>query len=261
MKIKSIVAGVAAAGTLALSSVAFAVAPDEIADDAAVEDEVVGERVDEAADEIVDDDALLGENAAEITPEDIAAKLSEIYGDEQINAMFDRMRAEIEEADGVESIVASAMEQFNTFAEAAKADPESVFGNSVSEEEIAVILEQLDAVDTEQIEVILTGVYTALEESGDPYEFITSVLSDCSDDMLQSVAAAVDIAAQLGAGFDVTDPGTNGDLSVDDGADGADGADGTEGGDNVDTGVEGVAAVIGIVAVAGAAVVISRKRT
>ena len=80
------------------------------------------------------------------------------------------------------------------------------------------------------------------------HELFESILMNYDEETLKTISEALDAyeAAQAGAGEDVK-PGT-GETT------------GEATGDNADTGVEGVAAVVGVIAVAGAAVVISRKR-
>lgn len=89
---------------------------------------------------------------------------------------------------------------------------------------------------------------------------------------IKSVLAAVAAAAVLATGSAVAFAETNEEEnapvvtadetpveSTDDSD--ADSTDSTDGTDNAETGVEGVAAVVGVLTLAGAAVVISRKRS
>lgn len=235
MKIKSILAGVVAAGAVcAVSATAFA--DDVVLVSAPVEEDIY---------------IAPGDTSAELESK-VAEQFMKLFGD-QLDAMAQQVKASIEAAGGIDAIVDNAMEQFEgkTPDELRAIFVEQLQSSGISEEQINQIMEYYNsesaegAFTPEMYRNVLTGLLTSLQSTDGVAEFIESALMMFDEATLQQVSEALDAyeAAQAGAGEDVK-PGTGE----------------TTGGDNADTGVEGVAAVVGVIAVAGAAVVISRKR-
>lgn len=239
MKIKSILAGVVAAGAVcAVSATAFADEP-VLVSTAETEDIYIAP----------------GDTSAELETK-VTEQFMKLFGD-QLDAMAQQVKASIEAAGGIDAIVDNAMEQFEgkTPDELKAMMVEQLQANGVSEEQINQMMEYYNSAEGEKAFTpemyrnVLTGLLTSLQSTDGIGAFIESVLMNFDEATLQQVSEALDAyeAAQAGAGEDVK-PGT-GETTGE-----------ATGGDNADTGVEGVAAVVGVIAVAGAAVVISRKR-
>lgn len=235
MKIKSILAGVVAAGAVcAVSATAFADEPVLVSAP-------------------VDEDIYIapGDTSAELETK-VAEQFKKLFGD-KLAVFAEQIKASIEAAGGVDAIVDNAMEQIEgkTPEELKAMFVEQLKQGGVSEEQINQIMEYYNseagegAFTPEMYKDMYSALLTSLQDPEGFSSFIESVLMNFDEETLKTISEALDAyeAAQAGAGEDVK-PGTGE----------------TTGGDNADTGVEGVAAVVGVIAVAGAAVVISRKR-
>ncbi len=238
MKIKSILAGVVAAGAVcAVSATAFAEEPVVVAT-SGNEDIYIAP----------------GDTSAELEKK-IAEQFKKLFGD-QLGVFAEQIKASIEAAGGVDAIVDNAMEQIEgkTPDELKATFVEQLKQGGVSEEQINQIMEYYNseagegAFTPEMYKNMYTALLTSLQDPEGFGSFIESILMNYDEETLKTISEALDAyeAAQAGAGEDVK-PGT-GETT------------GEATGDNADTGVEGVAAVVGVIAVAGAAVVISRKR-
>ncbi len=237
MKIKSILAGVVAAGALcAVSATAFA-------------DDVVLVSAPEGQ------DIYIAPGEAELETK-VAEQFKKLFGD-KIDLFAEQIKASIDAAGGVEAIVDNAMEQIEgkTPDELKATFVEQLQANGVSEEQINQIMEYYNSeagegsFTPEMYKDMYTALLTSFQDPEGFGSFIESILMNYDEETLKTISEALDAyeAAQAGAGEDVK-PGT-GETTGE-----------ATGGDNADTGVEGVAAVVGVIAVAGAAVVISRKR-
>ena len=239
MKIKSILAGVVAAGAVcAVSATAFADEPVLVSAP-------------------VDEDIYIapGDTSAELETK-VAEQFKKLFGD-QLAVFAEQIKASIEAAGGVDAIVDNAMEQIEgkTPEELKAMFAEQLQANGVSEEQINQIMDYYNSeagegsFTPEMYKDMYSALLTSLQDPEGFSSFIESVLMNYDEETLKTISEALDAyeAAQAGAGEDVK-PGT-GETTGE-----------TTGGDNADTGVEGVAAVVGVIAVAGAAVVISRKR-
>ncbi|MGN0670567.1 MAG: NPXTG-anchored protein [Oscillospiraceae bacterium] len=238
MKIKSILAGVVAAGAVcAVSATAFADEPVLVS--APVEEDIY---------------IAPGDTGSELETK-VAEQFKKLFGD-QLAVFAEQIKASIEAAGGVDAIVDNAMEQIEgkTPDELKATFVEQLKQSGVSEEQINQIMEYYNseegegAFTPEMYRNVLTGLLTSLQNTEGAGALIESVLMMFDEATLQQLSEALDAyEAGQGAGEDVK-PGT-GETTGE-----------ATGGDNADTGVEGVAAVVGVIAVAGAAVVISRKR-
>lgn len=233
MKIKSILAGVVAAGAVcAVSATAFADEPVLVSAP-------------------VDEDIYIapGDTSAELETK-VAEQFKKLFGD-KLAVFAEQIKASIEAAGGVDAIVDNAMEQIEgkTPEELKAMFVEQLQANGVSEEQINQIMEYYNseagegAFTPEMYKDMYTALLTSLQDPEGFSSFIESVLMNFDEETLKTISEALDAYEAGQAGEDVK-PGTGE----------------TTGGDNADTGVEGVAAVVGVIAVAGAAVVISRKR-
>lgn len=232
MKIKSIAAAVAAAGTVcAVSATAFA--EDVVLVSAPVTEDIY----------VSPDDA-----SAELETK-VAEQFNKLFGD-QLEVFAQQIKAAIEAAGGVEAVVNSAMEQIEgkTPDELKAMFVEQLKASNISEEQINLIMQQYDSESGEgsftadTYKQIMTDILNTLQSAEGAGSFIEAILMNCDEDTLK----------QLSEAFDAYEAGEVEDDKTGEGE--------TTGGDNADTGVEGVAAVVGVIAVAGAVVVISRKR-
>ncbi len=237
MKIKSILAGVVAAGAVcAVSATAFADEPVLVSAP-------------------VDEDIYIapGDTSAELETK-VAEQFKKLFGD-KLAVFAEQIKASIEAAGGVDAIVDNAMEQIEgkTPEELKAMFVEQLQANGVSEEQINQIMEYYNseagegAFTPEMYKDMYTALLTSLQDPEGFSSFIESVIMNFDEETLKTISEALDAYEAGQAGEDVK-PGT-GETTGD-----------ATGGDNADTGVEGVAAVVGVIAVAGAAVVISRKR-
>ena len=236
MKIKSILAGVVAAGAVcAVSATAFA--EDAVLVSAPVTEDIY----------VSPDDA-----GAELETK-VAEQFNKLFG-AQFELFAQQIKAAIEAAGGVEAVVDSAMEQLEgkTPDELKAMFVEQLKASNISEEQINLIMQQYNSESGESsftadtYKQIMTDILNTLQSADGAGSFIEAILMNCDEDTLKQLSEAFD-AYEAGEVEDVK-PGageTTGEAT---------------GGDNVDTGVEGVAAVVGVIAVAGAVVVISRKR-
>lgn len=225
MKIKSILAGIAAAGTVcAVSASAFA-------------DDVV------LVSAPVDEDIYIapGDDMLEIK---VAEQFKKLFADE-ISDMCEKMKLAIEAAGGIEDVVNNAMEQVEgkTSDELKAAFFEQLQVGNIPEEQLEQIMEFYNSGDAagaftpETYRESITGLLTAIQNTESVDALIDAMFLMMDEADLKEMSKALDeYEANLAGKADVT------------------------GGDNADTGVEGVAAVVGVIAVAGAVVVISRKR-
>lgn len=230
MKIKSILAAIAAAGTVfAVSATSFAEEPVLVSAP-------------------VDEDIYIapGDTSAELEAK-IAEQFKKLFGDE-IEAFVQQIKAAIDAAGGVDAIVDNAMEQIEgKTPDELKADFEGQLkASGVSEEQIKMIMEYYTseggAFTADTYKEIMTGLLNTLKDAEGVSSFIESILMGYDEETLKTLSEALDeYEAGLAAG------GDTGKADV-------------TGGDNADTGVEGVAAIVGVIAVAGAVVVISRKK-
>lgn len=239
MKIKSIAAAVAAAGTVcAVSATAFA--EDVVLVSAPVTEDIY----------VSPDDA-----SAELETK-VAEQFNKLFGD-QFEVFAQQIKAAIEAAGGVEAVVNSAMEQIEgkTPDELKAMFVEQLKASNISEEQINLIMQQYDSESGEgsftadTYKQIMTDILNTLQSAEGAGSFIEAILMNCDEDTLK----------QLSEAFDAYEAGEVEDVMPGAGEETGKGED-TTGGDNADTGVEGVAAVVGVIAVAGAVVVISRKR-
>lgn len=241
MKIKSILAGVVAAGAVcAASATAFA-------------DDVVLVSAPEKEDIYI----APGDTSAELETK-VAQQFKKLFGD-QLDAFAEQIKASIEAAGGIEAIVDNAMEQIEgkTPDELKATFVEQLKQGGVSDEQIKQIMEYYNSeagegsFTPEMYKDMFTALLTSLQDPEGFGSFIESILMNYDEETLKTISEALDAyeEAQAGAGEDVK-PGAGEETGK--------GEETT--GDNADTGVEGVAAVVGVIAVAGAAVVISRKR-
>lgn len=236
MKIKSIAAAVAAAGTVcAVSATAFA--EDVVLVSAPVTEDIY----------VSPDDA-----SAELETK-VAEQFNKLFGD-QLEVFAQQIKAAIEAAGGVEAVVNSAMEQIEgkTPDELKAMFVEQLKASNISEEQINLIMQQYDSESGEgsftadTYKQIMTDILNTLQSAEGAGSFIEAILMNCDEDTLKQLSEAFDAYEAGEVEDDKTGEGeTTGEAT---------------GGDNADTGVEGVAAVVGVIAVAGAVVVISRKR-
>ncbi|MCI7691088.1 MAG: NPXTG-anchored protein [Oscillospiraceae bacterium] len=236
MKIKSIAAAVAAAGTVcAVSATAFA--EDVVLVSAPVTEDIY----------VSPDDA-----SAELETK-VAEQFNKLFGD-QLEVFAQQIKAAIEAAGGVEAVVNSAMEQIEgkTPDELKAMFVEQLKASNISEEQINLIMQQYDSESGEgsftadTYKQIMTDILNTLQSAEGAGSFIETILMNCDEETLKQLSEAFDAYEAGEVEDDKTGEGeTTGEAT---------------GGDNADTGVEGVAAVVGVIAVAGAVVVISRKR-
>lgn len=250
MRIKSIFAGIAAAGVLTFTGAA------------AFADE--GEVKLAAADEKA---VLISGSAAEATVDDVVAKCHELFDGmlaEQGTSLDEglkELKAAITEAGGVDAVMAEFKTQFTPemLEEAVAAGIAEAKESGATEEELAEAQAVFDMFTYETIEQIFTQVLTAAATAENFDGYIASLCEGADGATLGVVSAALDeVAVQMDAIMEAASQIASDNTASASGENQAPGA--AEGGDNADTGVEGVAAVFGVIAIAGAAVVISRKR-
>lgn len=219
MKIKSILAGIAAVCTLgAISAAAFA-------DDAPI-------LISPAP--TADEDIMVIMPA----PEDLKATYVEKFGEG-----FYAVKSEIAKAGGVDAYFEKARATMKGLTvEQVKTSLKEVLTVQGVSEDIAAALEILDGASDADIVFSDEGFdeakpfYQELDKYETPEEYFGYVIHTLSTDDASKVLFLLKNSEVVS---DVIVPGT---------------------GDNVGTGAEGVAAVVGVIAVAGAAVVISRKK-
>ena len=324
MKIKSIIASIVAAGTLALSAAAaFAdepVANDVLADPSAADEIVAAE---------IPDDIVIAPNpeAASVTAEDVYAKAKSYFAT-ALKAQFDAMKAEIAAAGGAEAYTEATMKALT---------PEAIEGfkaqliamavqNGADEAEITKSLEPItaeavQALTKEGINLVAASdsadalvdntltygfdtLKAGIEAAGGVDAFADAVMAEITEQQLSDIKAA--LAANGAATTEDLEALTKDSLketvkqaatmvesveSVDEIFINTLSIFGDEGlaamsamideqiaalenqnlggetpdiapapGENPDTGVESVATIVGVIAVAGAVVVISRKK-
>lgn len=236
MKIKSILAGVVAAGAVcAVSATAFA--EEAVLVSAPVTEDIY----------VSPDDT-----SAELETK-VAEQFNKLFGD-QLEVFAQQIKATIEAAGGVEAVVNSAMEQIEgkTPEELKAMFVEQLKASNISEEQINLIMQQYNSESGEgsftadTYKNIMTDILNTLQSAEGAGSFIETILMNCDEETLKQLSEAFDAYEAGEVEDDKTGEGeTTGEAT---------------GGDNADTGVEGVAAVVGVIAVAGAVVVISRKR-
>lgn len=230
MKIKSILAAIAAAGTVcAVSASAFAEEPVLVS--APVTEDVL------IAPAPVDAELLTK----------VSEQFKKLFG-EKIEVFANKIKASIEAAGGVDAIVDNAMEQVEgkTPEELKAAFVEQLKASGVSDEQLEQIMElyssEESAFTPEAYREAYTSIFTDIQNSDNVGALIDAMFVMMSEEELKEMSKALDeYEAGLAGGTEI-------------------GKDIAAGGDNTDTGVEGVAAVVGVIAVAGAVVVISRKK-
>lgn len=230
MKIKSIAAAVAAAGTVcAVSASAFADEPVLVSAPVA-------------------EDILIAPAPGSSLAAEVSAKFKKLFGD-KIAEFTEKMKLAIEAAGGIEDVVNNAVEQVEgkTPEEIKAMFAEQLQTSGVSEEQLADIIEHFSSEGAsgdftpETYRESVTGLLTAIQNTDSVNDLIDSMLIAMDEEALKDMSKALDEYESNLAGAEI-------------------GKDIATGGDNADTGVEGVAAVVGVIAVAGAVVVISRKR-
>lgn len=220
MKIKSILAGIAAVCTIgAVSATAFA-------DDAPI---------------LISPAPTAGDDIMVISPapDDLKAAYSEKFGE-----YFYAVKSEIAKAGGVDAYFEKARAAMKALTpDRIKSSMKKILAaQGVAEEDIDAALALLDGVFDENVIFDddsfneMKPFYQELDKYETPDEYFGNVFSTLSMD---------DAAKML---FLLNNSEAVSDAAVPDA------------GDNADTGAEGVAAVVGVIAVAGAAVVISRKK-
>lgn len=228
MKIKSILAGIAAAGTVcAVSAAAFAddapmlISPNPNADDIMV---ISTAPQKSAVDEIL-----------------------EIYGGD-FDASFLSVKAQIAAVGGADVYFEMAKQFFSSISpeEVYKMLSDTLKAQGLTDEEIKEALASFDSAtefvfNEEEFEQFRSHL-RMIEKCGTSDEFVEYIKSNLEDEYAAGILAAV---KEMGGSTDSVVPIKD---------------DITAGGDNADTGAEGVAAVVGVIAVAGAVVVISRKK-
>jgi len=227
MKIKSILAGIAAAGTIcAVSAAAFAddvpvlISPNPNADDIMV---ISPAPAKSAVDEIL-----------------------EMYGGE-FGESFKNVKAQIAMVGGGDAYFEMAKQFFSSISagEVDKMLSDTLKAQGLTDEQIKEALASFNSAtefvfDEEEFEQFRSH-FRMIEKCGTSDEFVEYIKSNLEDEYAVGILAAVKEMGET----------TDGIVPKD---------DITAGGDNADTGAEGVAAVVGIIAVAGAVVVISRKK-
>ena len=228
MKIKSILAGIVAAGTICAVSVsAFAddapllISPNPNADDIMV---ISPAPQKSAVDELLD-----------------------IYGGE-FGESFKSVKAKIASVGGADAYFEMAKQLFSSISpeEVDKMLSDTLKAQGLTDEQIKEALASFDSAtefvfDEEEFEQFRSHL-RMIEKCGTSDEFVEYIKSNLEDEYAAGILAAV---KEMGGGTDSVVPIKD---------------DITAGGDNADTGAEGVAAVVGVIAVAGAVVVISRKK-
>lgn len=216
MKIKSILAGIAAVCTIgAVSATAFA-------DDAPI---------------LISPAPTAGDDIMVISPapDDLKATYSEKFGED-----FYAVKSEIAKAGGVDAYFEKARAAMKALTpDRIKSSMKKILAaQGVAEEDIDAALALLDGVFDENVIFDddsfneMKPFYQELDKYETPDEYFGNVLSTLSIDDTTKMLFLLNNS-------DAVVPGA---------------------GDNADTGAEGVAAVVGVIAVAGAAVVISRKK-
>lgn len=228
MKIKSILAGIAAAGAICAVSVsAFA-----------------------------DDASLLispNPNADDITvispaPQKSAVdELLEIYGGE-FDESFKNVKEKISAVGGADASFEMAKQLFSAISseEVDKMLSDTLKAQGLTDEQIKEALASFGSAtefvfDEEEFEQFRPYL-RMIEKCDTSDEFVEYIKSNLEDEYAAGILSAV---KEMGGSTDSVVP-IKDDIAA--------------GGDNADTGAEGVAAVVGVIAVAGAAVVISRKK-
>lgn len=297
MKIKAIIASIAAAGTLAFSSaVAF-------------------------ADEPVANDILIAPNpTASVTAEDVYAKAKSYFA-EVLKEPFDAVKAEITAAGGAEAYTEALMKNLTPeYIENFKAQFIAMAVESGADE--AGLKQQLEPITAEVVQALakegitlvdssdsaealvdntltygFESVKAGIEAAGGVDAFTDAVMAEITEQDISDIKKGLEASGSVPA--DQLESFTKGSLeevvkqaatllasteTVDEIFIGVLGGFGDEGlaamaamideqiaalenqdsdiapGENPDTGVESVAAVVGVIAVAGAVVVISRKK-
>lgn len=230
MKIKSILAGVVAAGAVcAVSATAFADEPVLVS--APIEEDIY----------IAPGDTVLEAKVSE--------QFKKLFGD-KINEMTNVIKLSIDAAGGIDAIVDNAMEQVEGKSpeELKEIFAEQLGMGGMPEDQLEKIMEAYGSEAAEGVftpesyRESLTSLLTAIQSNETAGALIDMMFMSMDEDELVELSKALDeYEASLAAG-------------------GETGKADAAGGDNVDSGVEGVAAVVGVIAVAGAVVVISRKR-
>lgn len=318
MKIKAIIASIAAAGTLALSSAA-AFADDPVAND------VLAAPDPSAADDSVADEILISPNPSASAAEEVYAKAKSYFA-ESFKEAFETAKEEIAAAGGADAYVAAAMESFTPeyienvkkeliamaveggadeaqlkqslepitaefvqmfikdsitlvdSSDSAEAFVDNVLTYSldflkagiegaggvdaladkimaeITDEQLAEIKaaltesgavapEELESLTKESVKETVKESLTILQSTENVDDIFINALSTLGDEELAAMSAAIDESIKA-----LEDPNKElGDIAP-------------APGENPDTGVESVAAVVGVIAVAGAVVVISRKK-
>ena len=227
MKIKSILAGIAAAGTIcAVSAVAFAddapmlISPNPNADDIMV--------------------------ISPAPPKSAVDAILEMYGGD-FDASFLSLKAQIAAVGGADVYFEMAKQFFSSIStgEVDKMLSDTLKAQGLTDEQIKEALASFDPVtefvfDEEEFEQFRQHL-RMIEKCDSSDEFVEYIKSHLEDEYAAGILSAV---KEMGDEADGSAP--KDDIAA--------------GGDNADTGAEGVAAVVGVIAVAGAAVVISRKK-
>lgn len=220
MKIKSILAGIAAVCTIgAVSATAFA-------DDAPI---------------LISPAPAADEDIMVIMPSPEALKAAYV---EKFSEGFYAVKSEIAKAGGVDAYFEKARAAMKALTvDEIKTSMKEVFtAQGVSEEKIAAALELLDAASDADLVFSDEGFneakpfYEELDKYETPDEYFEYVIHTLSTDDASKVLFLLKNSEVVS---DVVVP---------------------DAGDNVDSGVESVAVVVGVIAVAGAVVVVSRKK-
>ena len=231
MKIKSILAAVAAAGTI------FAVSASAFAEEPVLVSAPVAE------------DILIAPAPGSALETEVSAKFKKLFAD-KISEFTEQIKQAVEAAGGIDSIVDNAMEQIEGKSpEELKAMfAEQLAASSIPEEQVEKIMEMYSSEEAagtftpEAYRESITGLLTAIQTEDGTNAMIDAMFLMMDEESLAQMSKALDeYEAGLAAGGDT-------------------GKDIATGGENADTGVEGVAAIVGVIAVAGAVVVISRKK-
>lgn len=227
MKIKSILAGIAAAGTICAVSVSA------FADDAPL---LISPNPNA-------DDIMVISPAPQKSAVD---ELLEIYGGE-FDESFKNVKEQISAVGGADAYFEMAKQLFSSISseEVDKMLSDTLKAQGLTDEQIKEALASFDSAtefvfDEEEFEQFRQHL-RMIEKCDTSDEFVEYIKSHLEDEYAVGILSAV---KEMGDKADAAAP--KDDIAA--------------GGDNADTGAEGVAAVVGVIAVAGAVVVISRKK-
>ncbi len=181
MKIKAIIASIAAAGTLALPSAA-AFADEPVADDILIAPNP------EAADDPVADDILIAPNPSASVAEDVYAKAKSFFA-AAFKEAFETAKDEIANAGGADAYVTAAMENFTPeYIENVKKELIAMAVESGADE--AQLKQSLEPLTAEVVQMFIKDSITLVDSSDSAEAFVDNVLTYSLDFLKTGIEAA-----------------------------------------------------------------------